>query len=105
MVDLQTGAIVAVGVMPGNVRDSEDLPQRLEEARAHLEAVGLEPQDCTADRGHHSVDSLEQAEELGIAPTIRERKAAGPEGFRADDFTYVPQDNVLRLSLTGTRQL
>ena len=93
-VDLETGAIVAVGVMPGNVRDSEDLPQRLEEASANLEAVGLEPQDFTADRGHHSVDNLVEAEELGIEPIIRERRAAGPEGFRADDFTYVPQDNV-----------
>ena len=31
-VDLETGAVVQIGVEPGEVRDNEDLAQRVEEA-------------------------------------------------------------------------
>ena len=71
VVDLDTGAVVQIGAEPGNVRDSVDLPQRMEEAKANLEQVGLTPTDVTADRGHHSQENVIELEAMGVAPIIR----------------------------------
>ena len=71
VVDLDTGAVVQIGAEPGNVRDSVDLPQRMEEAKANLEQVGLTPTDVTADRGHHSQENVIEPEAMGVAPIIR----------------------------------
>jgi len=90
-VDLETGAIVQIGVEPGNVRDSVDLPQRLEEAKANLAELGLTPETLTADRGHHSEENLAEIEEQGVSPIIRQRSATGSPGFRPSDFTYQPE--------------
>ena len=90
-VDLDTGVIVQIGAEPGDLRDSVDLPQRLEEARENLSQVGVSPEALTADRGHHSGDNLAEVEEQGVAPVIRERAPAGHPGFRPEDFTYDPE--------------
>ena len=90
-VDLETGAIVQIGAAPGNVRDSVDLPQRVEEAKENLAALGLAPEALTADRGHHSADNLVEMEAAGVTPIIRQRAPAGEPGFRPQDFTYLPQ--------------
>ena len=88
-VDLDTGAVVQIGAEPGNVRDSVDLPQRLEEAKANLEELGLRPSCVTADRGHHSEENMIELEALGIDPIIRARTRLGPAGFRQKDFQYL----------------
>ena len=87
--DLETGAIVQIGVEPGNVRDSVDLPQRLEEAQANLAELGLRPTALTADRGHHSAENVIEIEATGVSPIIRQRAQAGPAGFREQDFQYL----------------
>jgi len=93
-VDLETGAVVQIGAEPGNVRDSVDLPQRLEEAKANLEELGLRPSCVTADRGHHSQENVVELEALGIDPIIRARTRLGPPGFREQDFAYLPEEDV-----------
>jgi len=95
-VDLESGAIVAIGAAPGNVRDSVDLPQRVEEAKDNLAQLGLQPEALTADRGHHSADNLVEVEAAGVTPIIRQRAPAGVPGFRANDFTYMPEADEYR---------
>jgi transposase len=92
--DTETGALVQIGVAPGNVRDSEDLPQRVAEAQANLEALGLEAETLTADRGHHSEENLVEVAALGLTPLVRERGQRGEPGFRPRDFLYVPERDV-----------
>jgi transposase len=92
--DTETGALVQIGVAPGSVRDSEDLPQRAAEAQANLEALGLQPETLTADRGHHSEENLVEVAELGLTPIVRERSQRGAPGFRPRDFVYVPERDV-----------
>ena len=92
-VDLETGAIVQIGAEPGDVRDSVDLPQRLEEAQANLAQLGLTPTALTADRGHHSAENIVEIEETGISPIIRQRSQLGPAGFREQDFQYRAQED------------
>jgi transposase len=88
-VDLDTGAVVQIGAEPGNVRDNVDLPQRLEEAKANLEELGLRPESVTADRGHHSQENVVELEAMGVSPIIRARAQLGPAGFREQDFQYL----------------
>ena len=88
-VDLDTGAVVQIGAEPGNVRDNVDLPQRLEEAKANLEELGLTPESVTADRGHHSQEDMVELEAMGVSPIIRARAQLGPAGFREQDFQYL----------------
>jgi len=93
-VDLETGAVVQIGAEPGNVRDSVDLPQRLEEAKANLEELGLTPTDVTADRGHHSEENVIELEAMGVSPIIRAGTPAGPAGFREQDVAYLPEEDI-----------
>ena len=95
-VDLDTGAIVAIGAAPADVRDSVDLPQRLEEAKDNLAQMGLTAKALTADRGHHSAENLAEVEAAGLTPIIRQRGAAGEPGFRPEDFTYDPEADEYR---------
>ena len=95
-VDLETGAVVQIGAEPGNVRDSVDLPQRLEEARANLAQLGLTPTDVTADRGHHSAENVVEIEAMGVSPVIRARAQVGPAGFREQDFEYRGEEDEYR---------
>jgi hypothetical protein len=92
-VDLDTGAIVQIGAEPGDVRDSVDLPQRLEEAQANLAELGLNPTCLTADRGHHSAENIVEIEAIGVTPIIRQRAQAGPAGFREQDFEYRAEED------------
>jgi hypothetical protein len=92
-VDLDTGAVVQIGAEPGNVRDNVDLPQRLEEAKANLEELGLQPESVTADRGHHSRENVVELEAMGVSPIIRARAQLGPAGFREQDFQYMPEED------------
>jgi transposase len=88
MVDLDTGAVVAIGAAPADVRDSEDLPQRLQEATENLAELGLMPKALTGDRGHFSEENLVEIEAAGVTPILRAPTPAGERGFRADDFDY-----------------
>lgn len=89
-VDLETGVMVQVGVQPGDVRDSVDLTERVEEAKATLEDVGIAPQTLTADRGHHSEENVVEVEAQGISPIIRQQTGRRKTGVPAEAFTYLP---------------
>ncbi len=93
-VNLDTGAVVQIGAEPGNVRDSVDLPQRLEEAQANPAEPGLRPTALTADRGHHSAENVIEIEATGVSPIIRQRAQVGPAGFREQDFAYRVEEDV-----------
>jgi hypothetical protein len=93
VVDLDTGAVVQIGAEPGYVRDNVDLPQRLEEAKANLEELGLRPNCVTADRGHHSQENVVELEAMGVSPIIRARAQLGPAGFRERNFAYLPEED------------
>jgi hypothetical protein len=93
-VDLETGAIVQIGAESGKVRDSVDLAQRVEEAQANLARLGMQAESITADRGHHSEENVIALEALGIDPILRARAPAGRPGFRAQDFRYLPEEDV-----------
>jgi transposase len=86
--DLETGAVVQIGLASGNVRDSVDLPQRLEETKETLTQVGLTPSVLTADRGHHSEENLVEVEAAGVTPIIRAPAVRGVPGFKVSDFVY-----------------
>jgi len=95
-VDLDTGAIVQIGAAPGDVRDSVDLPQRVEEAKENLAQLGLQPAALTADRGHHSEENLAEVEAQQLVPIIPQRTPAGQPGFGPEDFTYLPEADEYR---------
>ena len=71
-VDLDTGAVVAVQVQPGDRGDSQSLPQTLKEAKDNLLSIreGAAAQDPSSrvkevvgDKGYHSTEVLQQCEQ------------------------------------------
>jgi hypothetical protein len=64
----------------------------------------------TADRGHHSEENVFELEALGIDLILRARTAVGRPGFRAQDFCYLPEEDVylcpagVRLTPRGPRR-
>lgn len=92
-VDLDSGVIVQIGAAPGDVRDSVDLGQRLEQAQENLGQVGCTAATLTADRGHHSEENLVEVEAAGVTPIIRAPTPAAKPGFRAHEFTYDPESD------------
>src|ERR1017187_5299239 len=59
IVDLETGAILAVTTLPANHGDSEGLNDRVGEALVRLEDIGaLEAETITADKGYHKASEI-----------------------------------------------
>lgn len=85
-VDLETGAIVAVGADLANVSDQSDCLERLDEAIATLAERGMEPIAVVADKGHHSGENLVGIEDRGVVPLISSPRRRGKPGFRWEDF-------------------
>lgn len=76
LVDMETGAILDVTVLPGDRGDSTDVTDRLMEAEMRAaEKLGMEEMDLpieslTADKGYHSRAELEKLSEYDIIPNI-----------------------------------
>ena len=76
IVDLETGAIVAAEVLPGDQADSEKLPERMVEAAVTLKVVMPEVpmeklgQSVTADKGYFALKEIGQLQELGVRTVI-----------------------------------
>jgi transposase len=78
IVDLETGAIIAAEVLPGDQGDTEQLIERIVEAGATLHQVmPQEPveklvQSATADKGYFALEEIKALQSLGIKTIISE---------------------------------
>ena len=76
LVDMETGAILDVTVLPGDRGDSTEVTDRMLDAEMRAAAkIGTEEMDLpieslTADKGYHSVLELEKLSEYDIIPNI-----------------------------------
>jgi transposase len=95
-VDLETGVIVTAGAELANVSDQADFLPRVDEAVEMLAERGLAVRAVVADKGHHSGENLaglEEREPVGLIASPN--TARGKPGFRREDFTYDPAQDVL----------
>lgn len=86
-VDLETGAIVAAVVYPGDEADVDTLLPSIEAARENLQAVSpdLEILEAVADKGYHSVDNIKELGwDEGITPFIPERETGKRRKWKGD---------------------
>jgi transposase len=94
-VDLETGVIVTAGAELGNVSDQADFLPRVDEAVETLTERGLAVRAVVADKGHHSGENLAGLEERELVGLIASPNTArGKPGFRREDFTYDPEQDV-----------
>ncbi|MCA1606624.1 MAG: transposase [Acidobacteria bacterium] len=76
MVDLETGAIVAAAVLPGDQSDTAQLSERVVAAGVTLAVVMPEQapeklvQSATADKGYFALEAISQLQHLGIRTVI-----------------------------------
>lgn len=80
-VDLETGAVVAVTIQPGDRGDTQSFEQTLSETLENLAVVAEQAElpeqvlrDLVADRGYHSGAVLQRVEQLGLRSYIAEPK-------------------------------
>lgn len=86
-VDLETGAIIAVGADLANVSDQSDCLSRLDEAIDTLADRGMDAVVAVvADKGHHTGENLVGIEERGVVPLISSPRRRGKPGFGREDF-------------------
>jgi transposase len=82
VVDLETGAIVAAEVRPGDAADMAQLPERLVEAGVTLsqvmpgEAIEKLGQSATTDKGYFALAEIAQLQALGIRTVVSDPQAA-----------------------------
>jgi len=82
VVDLESGAIVAAEVRPGDAADSAELPARMVEAGVTLErvmpgvAVAKLVQSVTGDKGYFALAEIGELQALGIRTVVSDPQAA-----------------------------
>jgi transposase len=82
VVDLETGAIVAAEVRPGDAADTAELPARMVEAGVTLERVMPEVaveklvQSMTGDKGYFALGEIAELQALGIRTVVSDPHAA-----------------------------
>ena len=82
VVDLETGAIVAAEVRPGDAADTAELPERMVEAGVTLERVMPEVaveklvQSVTGDKGYFALGEIAELQALGIRTVVSDPHAA-----------------------------
>jgi transposase len=95
-VDLESGVIVTAGAELANVSDQADFLPRVDEAVETLAERGLAVRAVVADKGHHSGENLAGLEERELVGLVASPNTArGEPGFRREDFTYDPEQDVL----------
>ena len=87
-VDLDSGAIVAAEIHPGDQGDTATMPATLEAAATNLAAVDAaptveDPVELIADKGYHSRDSLKDLDDGPWKSRIAEKKVQGVNRWRA----------------------
>ena len=88
-VDLDSGAIVAAEIHPGDQGDTATMPATLEAAATKLAAVDAaptveDPVELIADKGYHSRDSLKDLDDGPWKSRIAEKKVQGVNRWRGD---------------------
>ena len=88
-VDLDSGAIVAAEIHPGDQGDTATMPATLEAAATNLAAVDAaptveDPVELIADKGYHSRDSLKDLDDGPWKSRIAEKKVQGVNRWRGD---------------------
>ena len=80
IVDMDTGAIVDLDVLPGDQSDSEDLAEHIWDAENRINKALGKPQDeatataMVADKGYFAIDELSRLQRSGIRTVVEEPK-------------------------------
>jgi transposase len=86
VVDLDTGAIVDVSVLPADQGDAEKLTDRIDKAQARLEEIGAEPAETlTADKGYFAAETVAALAASGLEPVIPDRE------LNRNEHSYKPE--------------
>ena len=88
-VDLDSGAIVAAEIHPGDQGDTATMPATLEAVATNLAAVDAaptveDPVELIADKGYHSRDGLKDLDDGPWKSRIAEKKVQGVNRWRGD---------------------
>ena len=81
VVDLDSGAIVKVEILPGNQKDDEDLSYHINKAQKQInDAFGNKPDEktvkvVTGDKGYFNIDELQKLQEQEVKTVIQDRAA------------------------------
>ena len=89
-VDLDTAAIVAAEIHPGDRGDTATLPETLKTAETNLAAVDAapspeDPAELVADKGYHSRDGLKALDDSAWKSRIAEKKVADVSRWHGDE--------------------
>ncbi len=74
VVDLETELVLTAEIYPADRGDADTLVDSVMEAQTHLNEAGIDAQieEAAADKGYHSADALELADELNVRTYIPE---------------------------------
>ena len=76
VVDIDTGAIIDVHMLPGDQADTENLTERIIEAQIRLYDIAEDPttvasiESVTSDKGYFKLDGIKEIQEIEVMPVI-----------------------------------
>ena len=100
VVDLDSDLILAAEIRPATDADQQTLVDSVLQAEENLQAAGLEQfriEEVAADKGYHSVQTLELCQSLGLRTYI-------PEPQRQANWTWTDKSPEDRRAVQGNRQ-
>ena len=100
VVDLDSDLILAAEIRPATDADQQTLVDSVLQAEENLQAAGLEQsqiEEIVADKGYHSVETLELCQSLGLRTYI-------PEPQRQTDWTWTDKPPEHQRAVLGNRQ-
>jgi transposase len=100
VVDLDSDLILAAEIRPATDADQQTLVDSVLQAEENLQAAGMEQsqiEEIAADKGYHSVETLELCQSLGLRTYI-------PEPKRQADWTWTDKPPEHQRAVLGNRQ-
>jgi transposase len=100
VVDLDSDLILAAEIRPATDADQQTLVDSVLQAEENLQAAGVEQsriEEVAADKGYHSVETLELCQSLGLRTYI-------PEPKRQTDWTWIDKLPEHQRAVLGNRQ-
>jgi len=100
VVDLDSDLILAAEIRPATDADQQTLVDSVLQAEENLQAAGVEQsriEEVVADKGYHSVETLELCQSLGLRTYI-------PEPKRQTDWTWTDKPPEHQRAVLGNRQ-
>jgi len=100
VVDLDSDLILAAEIRPATDADQQTLVDSVLQAEENLQAAGVEQpriEEVAADKGYHSVETLELCQSLGLRTYI-------PEPQRQTDWTWTDKLPEYQRAVLGNRQ-